>query len=89
MRAARADENQPVIVAALRKVGATVFSLHRVGAGCPDLLIGFRGSTFLLEVKEEKGALTLPQLRFMWEWNGDEVKVVRTVEQALRAIGAL
>ena len=42
MSAARVDANQPEIVKALRGVGATVQHLHKVGQGCPDLMVGWR-----------------------------------------------
>ncbi len=51
-RAANVDRNQPEIVAALRAAGATVEYLHAVGGGCPDLLVGYRGANYVLEVKE-------------------------------------
>ena len=46
-RAAKIDSNHAEIVAALRGIGAYVMSLASVGGGCPDLLVGFRGHTFL------------------------------------------
>ena len=50
-RAAKIDANQTEIVKALRQVGASVQSLASTGKGCPDLLVGFRGVNWLLEVK--------------------------------------
>ena len=88
MRAAwvgkRRDENEGEIVDALRGVGAKVERLDRP---C-DLLVKFRGLVSVLEVdgitrnrkREEK------QLRFLHEW---QVPLVKTAEEALRAIGAL
>ena len=49
---ARVDANQPVIVAALRAIGATVQHLHAVGQGCPDILVGYDGVNFLMEIKD-------------------------------------
>ena len=49
--ARRADENQPEIVAALRRIGATVTPLHTLGSGVADLLVSFRQRWFLLEIK--------------------------------------
>lgn len=86
-RSARTDGNQGEIVAALRAAGALVLSLHRVGQGCPDLLAARGGTVFLLEVKEAHGALTDDQRAFIAA--GWPVQVVRTPEDALRAIGAL
>ncbi len=50
---ARADRNQPEIVGALRAYGASVACLHQCGGGIPDLVVGFRGRNFLVEVKDE------------------------------------
>jgi hypothetical protein len=91
-RAANVDRNQPEIVAALRAAGATVEHLHAVGGGCPDLLVGYRGANYLLEVKDGKKAASERKLnpdQVVWHaaWRGQKV-VVEDPEQALRAIGA-
>ena len=88
-RAAKTDRNQPEIVEALRKVGALVHPMHAVGGGFPDLLVGFRGVVRLLEVKDglappSQQALTPDQVKFHAVW---PVAVVRSVDEALRAIG--
>ena len=41
-RRAKADDNQPEIVAALRAAHFSVQHLHMVGGGCPDILVGGR-----------------------------------------------
>ncbi len=86
MRAAKVDANQAEIVKALRKAGATVQHLHKVGEGCPDLLVGFKCENYLLEVKQPKGKTNAIQDKWHSEWNGCSF-VVRTVEEALDAIG--
>ncbi|MBO2009967.1 hypothetical protein [Hymenobacter negativus] len=43
--------NQAAIVAALRGIGASVLHLHQL-KNCFNLLVGYRGGTFLLEVKD-------------------------------------
>lgn len=92
-RAAKIDANQPEIVAALRKVGATVAILAAVGDGVPDLLVGFRRSTFMLEVKDgrkppSERQLTPDQIKWHVEWNGGPCTVVNGVDEALAFIGA-
>lgn len=89
-RAAKVDDNQAEIVAALRKIGASVQPLHAVGQGCPDLLVGWRGITSLLEVKDGKKPpsarkLTPDQEKWHAAWMG-QVTVVETVEQAILAV---
>jgi hypothetical protein len=83
------DSNQPEIVAALRQIGATVQSISEIGGGCPDLLVGFRGENFLLEVKVPGSERRMTRLEVQWleDWRGTAA-VVSTVEQALDIIGA-
>lgn len=92
-RAAKVDANQAEIVAALRKVGATVQSLAATGSGVPDLLVGFRGNTFLIEVKDGRlppsaRELTPDQIEWHVEWRGGACTVVNSVDEALAFIGA-
>lgn len=87
-RAARVDANHAMIVMALRQAGASVQDLAKVGKGCPDLIVGYRGINYLLEVKVTKGRATLTQLEWHGAWRG-QVAVVRSVEEALRVIGAI
>ena len=83
----RVDRNHRELVTALRAVGAEVLDLSRVGQGCPDLLVGWRGQLTLLEVKSGNGKLSEDQVWFHQFWSG-YVKVIRTVPEALAAIGA-
>lgn len=55
-RAAKVDVNQGEIVQALRKIGAFVQPIHRLGQGVPDLLVGFRQRWVVLEVKRDAKA---------------------------------
>jgi hypothetical protein len=90
-RAAAVDANQPEIVAALRKVGATVEILSGVGKGCPDLLVGYKKRNYLMEVKDgdkvpSARRLTSDEREWHDEWRGD-VLIVESIDQALAAIG--
>lgn len=89
-RAAKIDANHLEIVAALRKIGATVKSLAVVGQGCPDLAVGFQGFNWLLEIKDAKKPpsarkLTEDEERFHREWRG-QVAVVTSVEEAIAVV---
>jgi hypothetical protein len=79
----RSDANQAAIVDALRAVGATVDVI-----GEPvDLLCGYRGKNYLMEVKpSEKSRLQPSQVEFFQRWRGAVVKVT-SVGEALAAIG--
>lgn len=79
---ARVDKNQVEIVNALRKAGRTVRCLHQLGNGAPDLLVGFRGVNYLLEIKYKKGKLTDDQKKFFADWNGT-VYPVYSAEEAI------
>jgi hypothetical protein len=85
--AAKVDANQAEIVYDLRKVGATVQLLQAVGGGCPDLLVGYHGANYLLEVKMMNCSLN--DLQKIWHraWNG-KVATVHSVMDALQVIGA-
>lgn len=85
MRAARTDANQPEIVQALRKCGAAVTPLHRVGDGVADLLVSFRGQWLLMEVKTDDGTLTPDQVK----WHGQQKAAVHIVRSPLEAIHVL
>ncbi len=82
-RAAKVDDNQAAMVARFRKWGATVQPLHAVGEGCPDLLVGFRGQNWLVEVKDGKKSpsrrcLTAEQEKWHGEWRG-QVCIMETL----------
>lgn len=92
-RAARTDANQRDIVDALRSVGATVQPLHAVGAGCPDILVGWRGTNYLIEIKDgdkppSQRKLTSAENAFHALWGG-HVAIVNNVNEALEEIGAI
>lgn len=86
----RVDANQPAIVQALREVGASVQHLHAVGRGCPDILIGFRGVSYVAEIKDgskppSKRRLTPDEEEWHQKWRG-QVAIIETIEDALRLI---
>jgi len=87
-RAAKVDANHSTIIAALRQVGATVQDLAKVGQGCPDILVGFRGRNYLMEIKMNKGKPTPAQDAWHLTWQG-QVVIVRTADEALHVIGAI
>lgn len=83
---AKRDKTEAEIVSALQQVGAHVMRLS--APSVPDLAVYFRSQWFMLDAKSKRGKLTDLQ-----NWNEtispDAVQVVRSVEQALEAIGAL
>lgn len=90
--AKRVDANQKGIVLALRQIGATVQPLHTVGRGCPDLLVGFRGRNWLIEVKDgerppSKRRLTDDESVWHETWRG-QVATVGSIEDAINQVTA-
>jgi hypothetical protein len=84
--AARVDKNQEQIVSALRAVGAYVWII-----GLPvDLLVGYKGHTFLVEVKNgPRKRLTALQEDFFANWSGSTLARIDGPEAALRMIGVI
>ena len=79
-RAANVDANQKEIVEFFRDEGATVAVTSMVGAGFPDLVIGYMGRNILVEIKDgkkppSKKRLRDEQLAFFNSWGGDCVVV--------------
>jgi len=84
MKAKRVDCNQKDIVHALKTFGATVVDLSGVGKGCPDLLIGFKGTTYLIEIKKDsKAKFTPQQLQFNELWSGGVIARIQTIDEAI------
>lgn len=86
----RIDANQNDIVRALRGLGAYVRIISQ-GDGIPDLLVGYRGRTVLIEVKDgdkvpSAQKLTTAEEKFHMEWTGDTCVIVNSVESALQVL---
>ena len=87
----RVDANQGRIVAALERIGATVVDLHTVGGGCPDLLAGYRGINYALEVKDGAKPPSRRKVRpgvqatFHQTWRG-QIDVVCTELEAIAVV---
>lgn len=84
--ALRKDANQGELVAALERIGCSVYVMHAPS----DLLVGFRGRNVLLEVKDgdkppSAQKLTPAQVLFRANWRGQH-DVVKTVDEAIAAV---
>jgi len=89
----RVDNNQKEIVSALEAVGATVLVAGKVCKGFPDLIVGYRGVNYLLEIKNPatwygRRGLNPNQIDWHAGWKGP-IAIVTCVQQALTVIGAL
>ena len=93
--AKRVDTNQKDIVAALRKIGCSVFTTHMVGHGFPDLVVGWvdkqgRRRTVLMEIKDgnlppSRNKLTTDEKLFHFGYRG-EATIVYSVEDAIQYV---
>lgn len=97
----RRDANEKAIVDALVAAGAVVTRLD--DDGVPDLLVGYQGRTYLLEVKVPEradgkahtrkgqggaGEFTAAQVKWWNAWIGEPAIIVHSADEAITAIGA-
>jgi hypothetical protein len=94
---AKKDANQKEIERSLSQVGASCLDMSRL-KNCFDLLVGFRGQTYIMEIKNPEYVaksrepieyLSDGEREFMESWRGSAYHIVTTSEEALRIIGAI
>ena len=92
----RIDANQPEIVDALREIGAMVISMTGDPTIGFDILVGFRGKLFAMEIKDGSKPPSKRQLtddekirRLEFEAVDCDYFIPLSVDDALRAIGAI
>lgn len=92
---ARKDANQDQIIADLRRshIGASVAVTHQLGGGFVDIVVGFRGANFLIEIKDgskppSARRLTPDEKDFHMGWQG-QIDVANSLDDVLRIIGAI
>lgn len=79
----RIDANQNEIVNAGRKLGATVFITSSLGKGFPDIVLGYKGINYLIEIKDGKKVksqqkLTIYESKFKKLWKGSVCIITST-----------
>ena len=82
-QARKRDANENAICKALERVGAQVTKIS--GKGAPDILVRYRGAEvrpWAFEVKSQQGTQTPAQEQTNWP-------IIRTIDEALEAIGAV
>ena len=92
-RAARIDDNQNEIVQDLRNAGASVTITSMVGSGFPDIVVGYQGRNYLIEIKDgskppSKRRLTPDEQEWHDLWRGT-VFIANDINEALSIIGAI
>ena len=91
MKRNRKDNNHQCIVIALKSIGATVLDLSNNGEGTPDICVGYRGTTKLIEIKNKdysygKSGLSEKQQAFASKWRGDKIGIVTNIDEAIKFI---
>jgi hypothetical protein len=92
MRVRKADGNQSALVRQIRQIpGLMVVHTHTVGKGMVDVICGFNGKNYLLEIKDQskppsQRKLTPDEQKFHDECTG-QIAVVETLDDVLKVIG--
>lgn len=71
----KVDTIQGESIKILRQWGFSVQPIHTIGNGCPDLLVGYSGINYLLELKSEGGELNENEYTWHLCWNGQAVVI--------------
>jgi hypothetical protein len=88
-RHGKRDRNHADVVGWYRELGASVVDLGNCGDGVPDLAVGIDRQTDFVEVKAERGKLTADQERFVANWKGSPVVIVRTHFDVVTHVGQM
>jgi hypothetical protein len=62
----------------LKKLGYSVCHIHQIGKGCPDIMVGWGGVTYLVEIKNDGGKLTPDEEAWHKNWRGDVIIAYNT-----------
>ena len=82
--ASKPDANQTQVVEELRARGCKVDHTHTLRAGRPDIVVGYVGWLFWLELKSgPRKKLTPKEAEFHSEWDGMPVLRVDSCEDAM------
>ncbi len=87
----RTDRNHAEIINALRKIpNLSVFSTHEVGKGFPDIVVGYKGINYLIEIKDgnkppSARKLTPDEVKFHSNWRG-QIKIVNNLDEVLNLL---
>jgi len=87
----RTDRNHSEIINAIRKIpNISVFSTHEVGKGFPDIVVGYKGINYLIEIKDgnkppSARKLTPDEVKFHSNWRG-QIKIVNNLDEVLNLL---
>jgi hypothetical protein len=88
-RVHRVDANQKEILQVARQMGAMALPITDLGQGAPDVLIAWRGSNYLWEIKNKAGKNIIGKEQQDWmdNWRG-QVCVIRTTQEAIEFLNS-
>ncbi len=78
------DANEKEIVDALKKVGCSVVRINWL-----DLIVGYKGENYIIEVKMPKGKVSAGQQLIIDSWQGRKPEIARGIDDALKIIGVI
>jgi len=86
----RVDENQREIINLFKQIGAGVVVLSDIGNGVTDLLIGYQGKNYLIEIKNPVRKWKYTNKQKIWHeyWPGQKATIT-TKEEALKILGII
>lgn len=87
----KTDRNHSEIIKQCRKVpGISVFSTHILGKGFPDIVIGYKGLNYLIEIKDgdkppSQRVLTIDEKEFHKNWKG-QVNICHNIDEVFTVL---
>lgn len=91
MRIRKVDSNQKRVMQLCRQIpGVSVVTIHTLGKGVPDLILGYKGKNYLIELKdgaksESRKQLTNDEKEFHDKWQG-QICIAEGIEDILKLI---
>ena len=87
----KVDANQKELMSKLRHIpGVSVATTHTIGKGFPDIVIGYKGMNYLVEIKDgakppSQRKLTKDEVSFHSNWNG-QVQICNNFYEILKLL---
>lgn len=87
----KTDSNHKRIIDNCRKIPQlSVYSTHTLGKGFPDIVIGYKGKNYLIEIKDgdkpkSQTKLTEDEIKFHDQWKG-QVCIVYSFDDILNIL---
>lgn len=87
----KTDANHKKLIDMLRKIpNISVFSTHTIGKGFPDIVIGYKGLNYLIEIKDgnkppSARKLTEDEVKFHSQWKG-QINVVENFGDLIKIL---